>query len=241
MKNFKCVIEARMGSKRLPGKSMKLITSKYRLIDFIICNALQSSYISKKNIYLLTSNDKNNKILISHIKKKYGVKIIKGSEKNVYSRYKKFNDCKNYTILRLTADNPLIDPKLIDRFIEHFKKSKAEYLTTRAMCHSKNWKIKSDFPKGISLEIFYSKKLFANDKRFNSSNQESPTWFFYNKKFDVKVEKFKSFSFYKKIKKNLSFTIDTQKDLSRLKKFLKKYQCLPGQNNYLNYCRNFSN
>ena len=49
------------------------------------------------------------------------------------------------------------------------------------MCHSKNWKAKSDFPKGISLEIFYSKKLFINDKSFNLLNQESPTWFFFNK------------------------------------------------------------
>ena len=209
MKNLKCVIEARMGSKRLPGKSMSQITPKFKLIDFVIGNALQSTYINKKNIFFLTSKNKNNKVLISHVKKNYGIKIFKGSEKNVYSRYKKFNDGKSYNILRLTADNPLIDPKLIDRFVECFTKSKAEYLTTRAMCHSKNWKAKSDFPKGISLEIFYSKKLFINDKRFNLLNQDSPTWFFFNKKFDVKVEKFKSFSFYKKPKKNSSFTIDT--------------------------------
>ncbi len=237
MKNLKCVIEARMGSKRLPGKSMKLITPKFKLIDFIIGNALNSTYINKKNIFLLTSKNKNNKILISYIKKNYGIKIFKGSEKNVYGRYKKFDDGKSYTILRLTADNPLVDPKLIDRFVEHFTKSKAEYLTTRAMCHSKNWKVTSDFPKGISLEIFYSKKLFINSKRFNLFNQESPTWFFYNKEFDVKVEKFKSFGSYKKFKKNLSFTIDTRKDLLRIKNFLKKHQCLPGKNNYLNYCR----
>ena len=93
------------------------------------------------------------------------LKIIKGSENNVYSRYKKFDDGKNYTILRLTADNPLVDPKLIDKFIEYFTMSKAEYLTTRAMSHSKNWKVKSDFPKGISLEIFDSKNylLMTND------------------------------------------------------------------------------
>ena len=226
-----------MGSKRLPGKSMKLITPKYKLIDFIIRNALKSTYVNKKNIYVLTSKNRNNKILISYIKKNYGLKIIKGSENNVYSRYKKFDDGKNYTILRLTADNPLVDPKLIDKFIEYFTMSKAEYLTTRAMSHSKNWKVKSDFPKGISLEIFDSKKLFANDKRFNTSNQESPTCFFYNKKFDVKIEKFKSFGFYKKFKKKSSFTIDTQKDLLRLKNFLKKYRCLPGKNNYYNFCR----
>ena len=63
-----------MGSKRLPGKSMKLITPKYKLIDFIIRNALKSTYVNKKNIYVLTSKNRNNKILISYIKKNYGVK-----------------------------------------------------------------------------------------------------------------------------------------------------------------------
>ena len=41
----------------------------------------------------------------------------------------KFDDGKNYTILS-AADNPLVDPKLIDKFLEHFTMSKAEYLTT---------------------------------------------------------------------------------------------------------------
>ena len=69
MKNLKCTIEARMGSKRLPGKSMKFLTKNSRLIDFVIMNALKSKYINKRNIYLLTSQNKNNKVLINHVKK----------------------------------------------------------------------------------------------------------------------------------------------------------------------------
>ena len=33
------------------------------------------------------------------------------------------------------------------------------------MEHSKKWKAKSDFPKGISIEMFMSKKLFINEKK----------------------------------------------------------------------------
>ena len=228
-----------MGSKRLPGKSMKFLTTKFRLIDFIIGNILSSSFFNKKNIFLLTSKKKNNHKLISYVTKKYKINIVKGSEKNVYSRYKFFDDKKNYILLRITADNPLVDPKLIDAFIRYFISSKSDYLTTRAMCHSKRWKVKSDYPKGISLEIFYSKKLFINDKKFNIKNQESPTWFFYNKKFPAKIDKFKSFGYYKKFKKNFSFTIDTQKDLTRLKKFIKKHNCIPGKNNFYKLCKSY--
>ena len=48
MKNLKCTIEARMGSTRLPGKSMKFLNKDSRLIDFVIMNALKSKYINKK-------------------------------------------------------------------------------------------------------------------------------------------------------------------------------------------------
>ena len=48
MKNLKCTIEARMGSTRLPGKSMKFLNKDSRLIDFVIMNALKSKYINKR-------------------------------------------------------------------------------------------------------------------------------------------------------------------------------------------------
>ena len=164
MKNLKCTIEARMGSTRLPGKSMKFLSQNLRLIDFVIINALNSKYINKKNIYLLTSREKIIKLLLSMLRKKYGIKIIIGSDSNVFSRYLYFKKFKNFPLLRLTADNPLVDPLLVDRFIKYFRKTKTDYLTTRAMAHTKKWPVKSDFPRGLSVEIFLSKKLFENEK-----------------------------------------------------------------------------
>ena len=223
-----------MGSTRLPGKSMKFLDKKFRLIDFVIINALKSKFITKKNIYLLTSKEKNNQILIDHVKKKYAINIIAGSDSNVFSRYLYFKKLKKLLFLRLTADNPLVDPYLIDNFIKFFKKSNVDYLTTRAMEHSKNWKIKSDYPKGISVEIFKSEKLFKNEKNFNSKNFQSPTWFFFNKLFKVKIKKFKSFEKYKKLNKKGSFTIDNLKDYKNVRNFIKKNNCTPGQNNIYN-------
>jgi len=235
VKNLKCIIETRMGSKRLPGKSMKFIHEKYRLIDFVIQNALNSKYLNKKNIFILTSSKKNNLSLVKYLAR-YKIKIICGSELNVISRYKKFDDGKNYSILRLTGDNPLIDPLIIDKFIKKFFSIKIDYLTTRGMCHSKNWNVKSDYPKGISLEIFSSRKLFFDRKKFTISNYEFPTWFFFNKKSNARVKKFASFGNIKKYLGNRSFTVDTIKDLNNIKKFIKKNNCIPGRNNFINFC-----
>ena len=233
-----CVIEARMGSKRLPGKSMMNLLGKYKLIDYTIQSALNSIFLSNKNVYLLTSKNLDNLKLIKYVKKNYKIKIIKGSEDNVFSRYhflKRFNNVK---ILRITADNPLVDPFLIDYSLNFFEKNKIDYLTTRAMEHSKKWKIKSDFPKGISLEIFKSKKLFQNENKFDFTNFHSPTWFFYNKLFKAKICKLKSFGIYKKISKKLSFTIDTKNDYTRVKNLVKKNNFAPGKDNLCNFYKN---
>ena len=230
-KNFICVIEARMGSKRFPGKSLKKLDKSNNLIDYVIKNVLESKYFNNENIYLLTSESQNNKPLIEYVKKNYLINLIIGSEENVFSRYLKFKKKKNFPILRLTGDNPFIDPILIDEFVEIFVKKKIHYMTTRAMEHSKNWKTKSSFPKGISLEAFYSNKLFVKEHAFNKNNYEFPTWFFFNKKIVAKIRKFNSFKNYKLLNNNFSFTLDSKRDYYRLKNFIKIKKCMPGANN----------
>ena len=237
MKNLRCTIEARMGSTRLPGKSMMFLNSDFRLIDFVIINALKCKYINKKNLYLLTSSNNNNQLLINHVKKKFKINIIIGSDVNVFSRYFFFKKFKNFPILRLTADNPLVDPYLIDNFINYFKKTKIDYLTTRAMEHTKKWRVNSDFPKGISAEIFFSKMLFKNEKKFDLYNYQSPTWFFFNKLIKIKIKKFKSFGVYKKLNLKKSYTIDNKNDYKNVKLLIKKYKFKPGYNNIYNFAK----
>ena len=236
-KNFICTIEARMGSKRCPGKVLRRLDGNNRLIDYVLKNVQKSKFFNNKNIYLLTSNLKKNRILVKYVKKNYNINIICGSEKNVFSRYLIFKNKKKISILRITADNPLIDPLLIDKFVKNFSDKKVDYLTTRAMEHSKNWKIKSSFPKGISLEAFSSNKLFTKEKKFNNNIYEFPTWFFFNKSknSEFKIRKFKAFEVYKKFDLKKSYTIDTEKDYIKIKKLIKKYNFQAGTNNFYRF------
>lgn len=242
MKNLICTVEARMGSTRLPGKSMLFLNKKYRLIDFVILNALNSKYINNKNLYLLTSKSINNFSLANYVKKKYKIKIIYGSEENVFSRYNFFKKKKKLKIIRLTGDNPIIDPLIIDKFIEFYNLQKIDYASTRSMSHSKKWKVKSDYPKGIALEIFESKKLFKNEKNFNKFNCEYPTWFFFKKeKKEYKIKKFKAFEVYKKFNLKKSYTIDTKEDYIKIKKLIKKYNFQAGKNNFYRFLSSKNN
>ena len=96
-KKFICVIEARMGSKRFPGKSLKKLDKSNNLIDYVIKNVLESKYFNNENIYLLTSESQNNKPLIEYVKKNYLINLIIGSEENVFSRYLKFKKKKKFS------------------------------------------------------------------------------------------------------------------------------------------------
>ena len=81
---------------------------------------------------------------------------------------------------------------------------------------------KSDYPRGISAEIFNSEKLFYNEKKFDSKIFQSPTWFFSINYSMLRIKKFKSFGKYKKLGMTNSFTVDNLKDYINVSKFYQK-------------------
>ena len=122
MKNEKKIaifLAARSGSKRLPNKHFLKINKKLRMIDLCILR-LKKVKLTKK-IFLCTTKKKDDDKFIS-ICKKHKIKIFRGSENNVLKR---FVDCakKNSInhIVRITADCPIIDSKLIDKCFSNFK------------------------------------------------------------------------------------------------------------------------
>ena len=121
MKKLKIVstIEARMNSKRLPGKVMKNINGK-PMIELLYSRAIKSKLIDE--IVVITSKNKSNNILVDFLKSKK-IPYFRGSENNVLQRMvigtKKF---KANVIVQLTADNPLVDPIMIDYMLKYYLK-----------------------------------------------------------------------------------------------------------------------
>ena len=165
--------------------------------------------------------------------KKYKIKIFRGSEKNVFKRYyqaaTKF-DIKN--IIRITADCPLIDPKVLDRFIEKFFSKNYDYLSNV---------IEPTFPDGMDIEIFkfqIIKEKFA--KKISDLEKEHVTAGFQNSK------KYKIYNY--KLNDNFSklrLTIDTKRDFILIKQLLERLNynfqvSLEEILDYLNKQKNFS-
>ena len=178
------IIQARMGSKRLPGKVMKKINGK-PLIYYLLKRVQLSSI---NNIFVATSVENNNQILLDYLSNNFP-KIItyKGSEDNVFSRYldiaRKYNLS---TIIRLTADCPLIDYRIINEMYDNFKSNNLDldYFSNTTPEEERT------YPDGMDVEIFTLKALEkANKLNLTKSELEHVTPCFLNSKYDFKTNK----------------------------------------------------
>jgi glutamate-1-semialdehyde 2,1-aminomutase len=137
------IIQARMGSTRLPGKVMLPISDDIPMIGALLFRLAKSKEIDK--IVVATSVDPRNKPLIDYVEKK-GYDVFQGSENNVLDRYYRASlKYKPDIVIRITADCPLIDSEIIDDVIRKYKSSNADYA-----CNT----IPPTYPDGLDVEVF---------------------------------------------------------------------------------------
>lgn len=133
-----------MTSKRLFGKVLMNILGKPVLWHLI--KRLERSKLIDK-IVIATARNKSN-ISILRLCKEIGVDVFVGDEDDVLDRYYKAAKRYNATVIvRITADCPLIDPKVTDRVIKYYleNKDKFDYVSTN---HP------ATFPDGLDTEVF---------------------------------------------------------------------------------------
>ena len=203
------IIQARMGSKRLPGKSIKKINNTPILIKIIRSLKRKKKF---KNILIIVATTKL-KIddIIVKLSLKENVIIFRGSHHNVLERY--FLAAKKYklrNIIRLTSDNPYVDTLFLEKLIKSHLKNKNDYTSSKEM-----------LPIGMGAEIltFGSlKKVYKFSKSKKDKEHVCDYILDNNKKFKIQNLKFKISS--NKVKK-LRLTVDTQKDLLFNRNFFK--------------------
>ena len=140
------IIQARMGSSRLPGKSMMDLAGK-PLIARVLERVKRSNYID--NIVLAIPDNSENDILEKEAKIA-NVNFFRGSENNLLDRYYQAAKAYNADIVgRIPADNPISEPGEIDRIISHHK------LLDRPGFSSNLAEVQnSGYPDGIGAEMF---------------------------------------------------------------------------------------
>lgn len=139
------IIQARMGSTRLPGKVLKEVNGK-PLVSYQI-DRIQNSKLLDKIVIATSTLEKDDSI--EKFCEDNNIECFRGSENDVLSRY--YDCAKKYnadTIVRLTADCPLSDPQIIDSVIGKFIEDKVDYCANTVPVES------ATFPDGTDVEVF---------------------------------------------------------------------------------------
>ena len=136
------IVQARMGSTRLPNKVMKPIGG-VPMIEILLARLACAKEINE--IMVATSVDPRNQPLADHVAA-LGYKCYCGSENDVLDRYLQAAKSANAdVVVRITGDCPLVDPALVDEVIRQFKVSKVDYSSNAAP---------PTFPDGLDIEVF---------------------------------------------------------------------------------------
>ncbi len=138
------IVQARMGSTRLPGKVLRQVNGK-ALLEYQIERMERAKTIDQ--LIICTSTREVDDPIIE-LCKKMNVDTFRGSENDVLGRfYETSSFYKGEVIVRLTADCPLIDPDVIDRAISFFLDNYPKLL------YVSNTR-KRTYPRGMDTEVF---------------------------------------------------------------------------------------
>ncbi|CAM3340814.1 MULTISPECIES: cytidylyltransferase domain-containing protein [Saccharibacillus] len=141
------IIQARMGSTRLPGKVMKRLAD-HTVLGHVITRCQEMPLVDHI-IVATTVSEEDTAICIEA--KKYGVTCYRGSEENVLSRYYEAAAMVEADIIvRITSDCPLLDPEISNSVIEYFMSSDYDYVSSG---------LSQTFPRGLDTEVFSFKAL----------------------------------------------------------------------------------
>lgn len=123
--NIGIIIQARMGSTRLPGKILKQFYGGKTLLETLLENLHK---VAGVKVIVATSVNENNDQLENFLKKK-GELIYRGSENDVLERFIKAAEANDVDgIVRICSDNPFLDCHGVAALVEKAQKCDADYI-----------------------------------------------------------------------------------------------------------------
>jgi spore coat polysaccharide biosynthesis protein SpsF len=213
-KNIVCIIQARMGSSRLPGKVLKNICDR-PMLGWVVERASQSRLISK--IVVATTLNSSDDPIESYCNTLGGA-CFRGSEFDVLDRYYKTAKAFNADIVvRLTADCPFIDAALIDETIEKLLESDLDFAANRLPPPYKR-----TYPIGLDTEAATFRALETAWKLAKKPfEREHVMPFLYDPQNNFKIVVLDAEKNYG----SLRWTVDTPEDLEFIQAVAERFNC----------------
>lgn len=196
-----CVVQARMGSSRLPGKVMMDLDGR-PLLRFMLDRLANLDM----DVVVATS-DRTNDDPIVDCAVGAGVAIVRGSEKDVLGRFGVvLDECRPDHVVRLTADCPLLDHHIVDSVVQRHLSTGAEY-TSNTLIRT--------HPDGLDVEVVRSEVLReAIAVATDSAEREHVTPYIYRRPGTFRLAAWREDDRLG----HLRWTVDTRKDLVRIRR-----------------------
>lgn len=207
-----CIVQARMGSERLPGKVIKPISGK-PMILYTLERLKGCSYIDE---VILATSDKSTEKPLVEIVENAGFNVFRGNETDVLKRYAAA--CKKYkgdVVLRVTGDCPLIDKTIVDNAVSKFLMYDYDYVRLD---------VPDSFIRGFDVEVFSKEALERVYKLTQNSEEcyrEHVTLYMYRHPEQFKIGYVKGDKFYAK---DYRLCVDTAEDFEVVSKIYEHFK-----------------
>jgi len=207
------IIQARMGSTRLPGKVLKEVCNR-PLLYHVVSRLRHSRKIDR--LVVATSIRQPDDDVAAFCEQQ-SVSCFRGSEDDVLDRY--YNAARRYaaeTVVRITADCPLIDPVVLDEIIEAYQKTGCDYASNT---------LARTYPDGLDVEVFSFEALKkAWQEAILVSEREHVTPYIWKNPDRFKIHQVKE----KIDRSSLRWTVDEPEDLEFIRRIY-SYLYRPGR------------
>ncbi len=210
-KKFLILVAVRLKSNRLKKKA--LINLYKRPLIIRLTERIKLAKIPDDIIWCTSKNKNDDKLEV--LAKLNNIPIFRGDELNVLSRFLSVVKLRNADgIVRVTGDNPLTDPQLIDEMIKDHIKSKSEYTYVDNM------------PFGTAPEIISKETLIKCNKIIKNKNLTEYLSFYLKRPDYFKINKYEVKN-KKLLREDIRLTVDTKHDLLVLKKIFNNFKGSP--------------
>lgn len=147
------IVQARIGSTRLPGKILEPLGARSALVRCLD----RCARITAADTVICAVPDTSENDPVAHEAQAAGYVVVRGSEQDVLARYAHAaRACEAQTVVRITSDCPFIDPDIVDQTVSLFLESGADYASNS---------LPAQFPHGLDCEVFSANRLFEADAR----------------------------------------------------------------------------
>ena len=203
------ILQARMSSKRLPGKVLYNVAGKpmlqYLLEGIDHCKGLDK-------IVVATSVEDSDSAIEDYCKG-FGVSCVRGSLENVARRFMEVLNKFNFeAFVRVNGDSPLLDYRLVDMAVSMFRAGSYDLVSNV---------LKRTFPKGQSVGVVRTKTFLATYPLIRTAkDREHVTSYFYRHVNDFSIRNFESGKMYG----DIQLSVDTPEDMLQIEELVDRME-----------------